>query len=229
MSVKSLTVAVYTRWHMVSKEVDPGAKHCAVPPCSLCRSSAIVSQETAKPLVTLDLPDGLCRGIGAARRPPDRAVRPLGVEMFHVFADEMVEVLLAKHDEVIQAFLLARLNPALHVSILIRLLRPDAVNLHAFVLEQAAELCGELGVPVVDQVLDLHACILDVHHDVASLLDHPFLVGVRRRRRGDHAPGRDVDEDQHEVVDQAMLGQHLLAEEVARPQRLGVHLDELVP
>src|SRR5262245_61988667 len=64
---------------------------------------------------------------------------------------------------------------------------------------------------------------------IACLLHHPHLVRPCRHPRHVHTPGRQVDKEQYEDLDEPTHREDPLTEEIARPQRLRLASDELVP
>ena len=68
------------------------------------------------------------RALPAQRNVAQRLMRSLGVVMFDELRDQVIEMFLTKHDEVIQHFLLQALDESLDVRLQIR--RSNAVLLH---------------------------------------------------------------------------------------------------
>ena len=69
-----------------------------------------------------------------------------------VFTDEVVQMLLAKHQEIIQAFLLDALDDSFAARIQVRALHWQNLDLEPFGFEHIVELCRELCVAVANQI-----------------------------------------------------------------------------
>lgn len=149
--------------------------------------------------------------------------------MRQVLVNEMPQMILAEHDEMIEALALDALHPAFREGVEVGSERPDLMHFQAVGGEDRIELLGELAVVVSDQNRRLLRQLGEVHGDVAGLLRHPLGVGMGTHAGHVHAAAADVNEEQHEVVDQARHRPHLFREEVAGPQRGRMLLDERIP
>src|SRR4051812_31370198 len=56
---------------------------------------------------------------------------------------------------------------------------PREYGLDAGVGEDPVEQGGELRVQITDQILDLDSCLVQIHHEIPSGLDHPDRGGMR--------------------------------------------------
>ena len=69
----------------------------------------------------------------------------------------------------------------------------------------------------------------NVSNELLSLLDHPLLIGLVRRRRDEHSTSLNVEEHKNEHVPQSGLRDYLLREKVALPHGRRVTFQELIP
>ena len=126
---------------------------------------------------------------------PNSLVRPFLVIMLHESRDNVVEVLLAKHHEVVQALLPQRLDESLDVGGHVRATRQKPLDSDALRFEDFIELRGELRVRVVDEIA-WHLLLLgELHADVSCLLGHPRGILVRRGGGNPDAPTTNMDEN----------------------------------
>ena len=139
------------------------------------------------------------RRIGARwRQEISRRVRPVVVVIADVLTDEIVEVLLAADQEIVQAFLLDALNHPFTACVEIRTLNGQFDRLEILRLKDVVEIGGELGIAIADQMLGLVVEIVSMHEEVAGLLLDPGGVGVQRCGRGEDFEGLQIDEHQYE-------------------------------
>ncbi len=131
-----------------------------------------------------------------------------------IFTDEIIQMPLAKHQKIVQAFLFDALNHSLAARIQFGALHRQDLNLYPFGFEHIVELCREFRVAIAHQAGRLVVAIRCVHQKVACLLRHPRQIGMRRGIGDEDLVGLDVDEDQQEIVHKT-------------PRRDDVDLDEL--
>ena len=146
-----------------------------------------------------------------------------------VFTDEIVQMLLAEDQEIVQALLLDTLDHSFAPGIQVRALYPQDLDLHPFSFEHVVELCRELRVAIANQADRLVVAIRGVHPKIPCLLCHPSRIGMCRGIADEDLAGLNVDDDQQEIVDDFPRRDDALCEKVAGPERLGVDLDELFP
>src|SRR5262249_18314518 len=82
---------------------------------------------------------------------------------------------------------------------------------------------------IAEQVARGLGLIAEDDGHVAGLLNHPDAVRVRRHSRDVHATATDMHEKEDKDIDEPASGPHLLREEVAGPECLGMSFDEVVP
>jgi len=156
-------------------------------------------------------------------------MRAFLVVVDHGFRDEMIEMLHPNGDEVIEAFLLRGLNEPLDEGLGVGRLRRRLADGETRVLQRFVEGRRVLAVPVAHYDFGGQTGLLDVRDEGLGLLLGPLAVGVEAGWRDEGASGADVEEDQHEGVAKALVGQDFLGEEVALPEGGRVQLQELVP
>ena len=108
----------------------------------------------------------------------ERLMRPVVVVMVQVFFDQMPKMVLAEDEEVIEAFDLERLQPALHERVHVGGARTRPHHFDIFRLKNRVEANRELCVVVADQVSRLVSFIVEVHREIPSLLGHPGPFGL---------------------------------------------------
>ena len=148
----------------------------------------------------------------------------LDVVVLRVLGDQVVEVLLAEHDEVVQCFLMQTLNESFDMRLQVR--RTDAVlsHLDAGVAKHVVESGPVDAVAVAEQQRDLLTVRFYVLHELLRLLLHP--CGIRRSRAFRHVnpAAAEVQINQHEILLQAELRHDPFKEEVALVQCLRMPL-----
>jgi len=136
---------------------------------------------------------------------------------------------LAEDNEMIKAFPLDGLHETLGEGVHVQTSRRGADGLYSIGFKDFFELRGKLGIAVEDQMRGLLWSLAGNHREVASLLGHPNAVWVRCHARDKHAARADMNEEQHEHVDEALGRDNAFREKVAGPERLDVPADEIVP
>ena len=117
-----------------------------------------------------------------------------------VFTDEVVQMLLAEDQEIVQALLLDTLDHSFAPGIQVRALYPQDLDLEPFGFEYIVERCREFRVAIANQAGRLVVAIRGVHQKVAYLLRHPRRIGMRRGIANEDFTILDVDEDQQEIA-----------------------------
>lgn len=142
-----------------------------------------VFQQSAK-VVPTDEVVRLWRGIRQSGWPNretvvDSLVWPEGVIVSGILLHEMIQVVFAEGDEMVENFLLDRLNDPFAVGVQIRTVDGEFDRLAAGRLENAVELFRELRVAVVNEVPGRTSHqVLDLHAGISRLLSDPGRVGV---------------------------------------------------
>jgi hypothetical protein len=96
-----------------------------------------------------------------------------------IFLSDVVEMVKARIEEVIQGFALKAPDPRLDESVGVGGERGRAYFLDPGATEQATEPApGELAVTIVEQELGIQPLLIEPHGEVAELLLDPPLVGV---------------------------------------------------
>ena len=156
-------------------------------------------------------------------------MRPLMLIVPDEFGDEEVQVLLAQHDEVIEALDLNRLNPTFDVRLQIGRLECDPVPFRTVPGQFGVERFAKLRVRIVDYKLWGKPLGLGMSAEGNRLDAAPLLGRIGRSRADDHSSRSDVNERQQEELPHPSQRNDLLRQEVALPQGLGMHGDELMP
>src|SRR5262245_14665819 len=129
----------------------------------------------------------------------------------------------------IQTFSSNGLHEPLAPSIQVRAAWYDPLECKSLVTIHLVELRDELAVVVPHRHRRWRRLFAENHSRIACLLHHPHLVRLCRHPRHVQTPGRRVDKEQYEDLDEPTQREDLRTEEIARPQRLRVASDELVP
>jgi hypothetical protein len=129
----------------------------------------------------------LCRQVDSDRRPASARVGRLQVECAvgppevvvpGVDAEDVFELATADDQEAVEALVADAANPALHVGV--RVGSPDRHADESDVLarQKSVEGARELRVAVVDQEPHLLFAVVELHQQVARLLQHPGVFGL---------------------------------------------------
>src|SRR3990172_7020636 len=193
---------------------------------SLGRLTLVVVQQPAEPLVANDIlrPQNarvVRRLVHVRRQAAERLVGPEFMVVADVFLDQVAQVFLAQHNEVVEHFGLNTLAPPFGIGILVRSPDRGLHELHALGFENRPELLDELCVPITDKISGLLRLIAEEHAEIPGLLGHPTPIGVCGDPGDVDPPSAGLDEEEHEILDQATQRPDLLREEVAGPERLG--------
>ncbi len=135
--------------------------------------------------------------------------------VLNVLGNQIVKVFLAKHDEVVQRFLLQTLDESFDVRLQVR--RTDAVlpHLDAGVAKNFIEIGLVDPVAVAEQKRDLLAAGLHVLDELLRLFLHPCGVRLSCAFRRINLAASNMQEHQHEILLQAELRDDPFREEIA--------------
>lgn len=92
----------------------------------------------------------------------------------------MVQVPLAEHHEVIQAFLAQSLNEPLDEGYGVRRAKGRLLNSQPGCLQLPVESCGELCIPIVHDDVGTQRVLASMFYERLGLLTDPGLVGMSR-------------------------------------------------
>src|SRR3954452_8137685 len=135
--------------------------------------------------------------------------------MLDVDVEDVLELAAADDQEPVEALAADASNPALHMRVRVRRLhrRTDYLDLPA--RQESVEGGRELRVSVVDQEPHLPAAVVELHQQVASLLQHPRAV--RFAGAGEvldpTAPDREEDEHVHASQPDRVDGEEIAGED----------------
>ena len=158
-------------------------------------------------------------------------VRPLKMIMDKPPIEDMPQVALAKDNEMIQDLCASTSHPTLAVGIQIETARGNRPKLQAVRLQDRAELRGELGIPVANDVRrpELGRLLGKRHAHVPSHLSHPWTIRTGRHAGNMDSPCVEVDEEQNVIRYRPAQCPDGLREKVSGPKRFDVSCDELMP
>lgn len=214
------------------------------PRFSLSRFSAVALQQSTKSLYATNLRNRyqnrsrrLRIGLGSLLefRTNDQFViqplmRPLLVIVFLELFAKNVHVPVTKDDEVIEAFLLDRLDKSLGKGDHVRRANRCSLCLDLALFQRCQERFRVFTIVVVHQDFATRSIGLGRCNKCFGLRNHPLLIGLVRRRGNVDAAGLDVNnKDQDEDISKSAPRNDLLREEVTLPQRFGMSSDEFVP
>ncbi len=124
-------------------------------------------------------------------------MRPRMVVVVEVGRQHAMKMPLAEDQELVQAFLADRANPALRKGIRIRRPHWPPNDRHILRRKDRIEGSRKLGVTVVDQETHRQASVLDVPTQLARLLGHPSTGRVRGAAGQMDTATAELDEKQH--------------------------------
>jgi len=153
-------------------------------------------------------------------------VRPLAVVVADVDPKHVFELAAAEDEQPVEALAADAADPALDVRVRVGRLDRCADDLDVLAREESVEGGGELRVSVVDQEPHLPAAVVEVHQQVARLLEHPgrvWLAGAGQVLDAAAADGKN-----HEHV-QAAKPDRVDGEEIAGEDRLALRSQEGAP
>lgn len=154
------------------------------------------------------------------------AMRPDGVVVLDVDAQDPLQVAGAGDEEPVEALGADGADPALGVRVRPRRPGRGLQDADAGVGEHGVERGGELGVSVPDQVAELVGVVAEVEQEVAGGLGRPRLGRMRSDAQDVHAAAVDLEHEEHV---QAGEGDGLDGEEVTRQGARGLGAQERDP
>ncbi len=138
-------------------------------------------------------------------------------------------MLLAKYDEVTQAFLLDRLNRTFRDCIQIWRSNRKFDWGDAFSIHDRIKDITELRITIADQVLRLHIALLHIHAEIPGLLSNPISIRILGARRDNHPAAANMYEQKQIELNETTSRPGFDGEEVTRPECLRMCLDRLIP
>jgi len=160
------------------------------------------------------------------RDQPERLVRPRGVVVIDVRAQDPLEVALADDEQPVQALPADCPHPAFRVGVRARRPERRAHDAHALRAEHTIERGGELGVAIAEEQLRFDAPLLQLPDDVPGLLRHPGGGRLRGAARDEDAARVHFDEEEDV---EGLQPDGLDDEEVTGDERPGVGTKERPP
>ena len=109
-------------------------------------------------------------------------MRPLGVVVLDVLSCEIIEVLLAKDQEVIEALLLDRLHEPLNVGVEVWRAIGEHLDARASVRQGLIELAAIIPIPIAGHEVNLQASLLGILDKCLGLLFDPGSRGMASAR-----------------------------------------------
>jgi TOTE conflict system primase-like protein len=155
-----------------------------------------------------------------------RAVRPVRVAEVLVLAQDGHQVALVPDQGPVQQLPPAAADPALHDRVHSRRLNTGADDPGASGPQDGVERGGEAGVPVMQDELHAHPCIVQVHQQVPALLHYPRLNRMLGGTQDPDQAGTVLDDGQD--VDLRAI-EEIGGEEVKRQDPLRLGPQELRP
>jgi len=168
-------------------------------------------------------------GAGVDERVVETLVVPLLVVVLEELAENAAEVGFAEGDDVVEALVADGAHEALGVGVEIGTAWRDADDAHALVGEQPTERGGVEWVAVGDQEALAGEEAIERVGEVATDLLHPGVGGPVDDAREMDPPGRELDDEEDVVADQAEEGEDLDGEEVRRGDGVPVAAQEGAP
>ncbi len=156
-------------------------------------------------------------------------VTAMMVVIINELADQIIQVPLAKDDELSQTLQFDRLNKPLTAAVQVRTRLGQCIGSQPAFLELRRKLLREFRVAIVHHDVGLVFPANGFIHEQLCLLFHPSRIGMQRRFRGNHLACRHTKPNQHVHVPEPRRCDGLDREEVHGPKRLRVPLDEVIP
>ena len=175
----------------------------------------VVFEDTSQPFLTL----GDTVHIGSVARLLNQFVAPplviaLEVIVLRVFFHGFSKVALAQWNDLGQALGLDGANKSLRIRIQIGASRGKFHCLHAGGLEKLTECLREQRIAIVDEVASsVQESIIGIGEIARNLL-HPFSIRLRGNPGNLNPASLEIDNEEHEIPDQACPREHLDAEEI---------------
>jgi len=145
------------------------------------------------------------------------------------FRDHVVQMSLAKEDELIEAFPANCTDEPLASAVEVGRSFGQRIGLHARIFDRLRELLGVFHVPVVNYHLGLLLSVLRLLNKPVCLLADPSRVGMLGRFGDEYFPCLQTQEHQHVEVADSLGGDRLHREEIASPERFTVAIEEVGP
>ena len=169
------------------------------------------------------------RSLVAGRSVVSIRVRTGFIVMLDELRDEMVEMIPAEGNEMVEAFSLDRLYKSLDPGIQVGRANGQLFALNSCLFQGCPELGRELCVPIVDQLSRSMLAILELLDELPGSLGHPGGVRMSGGLGDNDFSGFQVHEGQNEEVHDAPGGDRSLGKEIAGPKCLGMGLEIVVP
>ena len=145
------------------------------------------------------------------------------------FPVDVIKLVKAHAIEVVQALAFDFSDVALAIPIGHGRLNRCPKAFHLLGFPERPEPFAVFGIPVMDQESDLNAQILKPHGRIAGLLDNPFLIGVKRRRRHENLTASEMDKHQNVCINPSAPGKHGFGKEIGGDQRIHMGTDKQLP
>ncbi len=197
----------------------------------LCGISVIPRNDSAQPLFPLDLTPVRGLEVWTKNLVPDirTLMRSLIVVVRQPLPVDVVELVKAHANKVVQTFLLEHADAAFRIRVGLRSPYRSFDTFDLFALPERPEPFTVFRIPVMNKVPDLNAQILKPHGGITGLLKHPVLRGIERGRAHENLPGSKMDENKDIGINPSPQRKNRFGEKVARGQRLHVRSDKLFP
>jgi hypothetical protein len=153
-------------------------------------------------------------------------VRSLAVLVTDVDAEDVLELAATDDQEPVEAPAADTADPALHMRVRVWRLDGGADDLDLLAVEEGVEGARELRVAVVDQKPHLSVAVVELHQQVARLLQHPSRVRLARAGHVLDLAAPDGEEDEHVQTAQPY---RVDGEEVTGKDRVSMRLQEAPP
>jgi hypothetical protein len=114
-----------------------------------------------------------------------------------VHAEDVLELAAAEDQQPVEAFAADAADPALHARVRVRRLHGRAENLDVLGGQQGVKGTRELRVAIVDQEPHPPLAVVEMHQQIARVLQHPRRVRLARAREVLDAAAADGDEAEH--------------------------------
>ncbi len=186
--------------------------------------------QPAKPFIAMDIAFGERGKIRASQWQISFALMwPMSVIIGNEFVDKVIQMLLAQHHKMVQAFVFERLYKSLAISVQIRTSDGQSDDCRALGFKNQIELADKFTVTISDQMRDGQALFIKTNTKISSLLSHPLARGMRCGRRDPNPSAIDMNKGQDKVLNEATFGPDFLGQEIAGVQGFCVSLNELIP
>jgi hypothetical protein len=181
---------------------------------------------TSLDLAGWTLPGAVDARLGCGRSEAERTMRPVGVVVLHVDAQDPFKMSSVCDQEPIETVTADRADPAFGEGVRVRRPKRGADDLDVFATEDIVEGEAELAVAVVDQEPERTLSLRERPDKLPGLLGCPTPIRVGAATGEVDAACVEFDEEEHV---QATEPERLDGEEITRDHRLGVRTKELAP